>query len=92
MGQVPAGFTRVDGYLRVNLEPDYEEGETGYYDIVSALEDIEDGASYRSVAERTPNVTRQTLSTIYQDDERKQWYLGERADDDRVEAAVEAVR
>lgn len=92
MGQVPAGFTRVDGYLRVNLEPDYEEGETGYYDIVSALEDIEDGASYRSVAERTPNVTRQTLSTIYQDDDRKQWYLGETADDDRVEAAVEAVR
>ncbi len=92
MGQVPAGFERVDGYLRVNLEPDYEDGETGYYDIVSALEDIEDGASYRSVAERTPNVTRQTLSTIYQDEERQQWYLGSEADDERVEAAVEAVR
>jgi hypothetical protein len=89
---VPVGFARIDGYLRVNLEPDYDAGETGYYDIVSALEEIKDGASFRSVAERTPNVTRQTLSTIYQDEERKSWYLGGELTDDRVEAAVQAVR
>lgn len=36
-------------------------------------ERLDDGASYRSVASDAPNVTRQTLSTIDQDPERRSW-------------------
>ncbi|WP_231587993.1 recombinase family protein [Halostagnicola sp. A56] len=68
LGNVPKGFTRQDGYLKPNLDPDYDEGETGYLDIVEALELIENGMSYRQAAENTPHVTRQTLSNIDQDE------------------------
>lgn len=85
VGQVPVGFVTVDGYLRPNLSPDYENGETGYHDVVDALEEIDDGMSYRKAAAETPNVTRQTLSNIDQDDDRRQWYLcPETVDDDRL--------
>ncbi len=77
VGQVPVGFVTVDGYLRPNLSPDYEAGETGYHDIADALDEIDDGMSYRKAAAETPNVTRQTLSNIDQDDDRRQRYLGE---------------
>jgi len=86
VGQVPVGFITVDGYLRPNLSPDYEDGETGYHDIVDALEEIKDGMSYRKAAAETPNVTRQTLSNIDQDEERRHWYLSpEEVDDDRLQ-------
>jgi len=88
LGQVPAGFERLDGYLKPNLNPDYDEGETGFFDIQDALDAIEDGESYSSAAERTPNVTRQTLSTIHQDEERLEWYADEGAEDDRVSTAL----
>lgn len=88
VGQVPAGFITVDGYLRPNLNPDYEEGETGFHDIVDALEELGAGESYRSVAKETPNVTRQTLANIDSDDNRRAWYLSGNASDDRVQAAV----
>jgi DNA invertase Pin-like site-specific DNA recombinase len=91
VGQVPIGFKRVDGYLRPNLNPDHEEGETGYHDIADALERIEAGESYRSVATATPNVTRQTLMRISKDEERRQWYLGGDAEDDRVANALQEV-
>lgn len=91
VGQVPAGFITVEGYLRPNLNPDYEEGETGFHDIVDALEELEAGDSYRSVAKETPNVTRQTLANIDSDEDRRAWYLAGTADDDRVQAAVEGV-
>jgi DNA invertase Pin-like site-specific DNA recombinase len=87
----PKGFRVEDGYLRPNLNPDYEEGESGFFDIVDALERIQSGDSYRKVAENTPNCTRQTLSTIYQDDDRRAWYLDGTADDDRVQEALEGV-
>lgn len=91
VGQVPAGFVRVDGYLRPNLHPDYSEGETGYHDIVDAIREIMAGGSYRSVAKSTPNVTRQTLMRIHQDDERRSWYLDGTPTDDRVQSALEAM-
>jgi len=92
LGQVPAGFARSeDGYLTPLLDPDYDDGETGFLDIVDALERIENGLSYNKAADQTPNVTRQTLSAIHQDDERRSWYLAGEADDERVQAALEDV-
>lgn len=92
LGEVPVGFVRSDeGYLRPNLSPDYDADESGYFDVVDALERLDDGGSYRSVAKDTPNVTRQTLSTIHQDDERRRWYLDGKAEDDRVDEALAEV-
>ncbi|MFW5900405.1 MAG: recombinase family protein [Halodesulfurarchaeum sp.] len=92
VGQVPAGFIRVDGYLKPNMDPDYEEGETGYLDIAEALERLDDGDSYRAVAANTPNISRPGLMNIDKDDERRRWYLEAESDDDRVAEAVESVR
>lgn len=76
VGQPPAGFVvDDDGNLRPNLQPDYDDGETGYLDMQDALEDIDDGQSYRAAAGSTPNVTRQTLSNIDNDDDRLQMYI-----------------
>lgn len=89
-GQTPTGFVTVDGFLRPNLSPNYDAGETGYHDMVDALEQLDDGASYRSVAAETPNVTRQTLSNIDGDNDRRQWYLSpDDVDDERVANALE---
>ena len=86
LGQVPAGFHRdSDGYLQPTLDPD--DGQAGYLQIRWALEQIDDGASYRSVA-KTANVTRQTLSKIDNDPERRQWYLDAAAADERVAEAL----
>jgi DNA invertase Pin-like site-specific DNA recombinase len=89
VGQVPTGFVRVDGYLRPNFSPDYEAGETGFHDIAEALEDIDGGESYRSVAKETPNATRQTLMRIDDNKERRSWYLEEDANTKGVEKAFE---
>lgn len=91
VGQVPAGFITVEGYLRPNLSPEYDAGETGYHDIVDALEQLEAGASYRGVAKETPNITRQTLMNIDKDEDRRQWYTGGDVDDDRVAEAVSSI-
>lgn len=91
LGQVPVGFLRTDGYLKPNVDPDYAAGETGFFDVVTALERLDSGGSYRSVAQDTPNVTRQTLSTIDNDADRRGWYLEAEAKDDRVDDALEVV-
>jgi DNA invertase Pin-like site-specific DNA recombinase len=91
VGQVPVGFTTVDGYLKPNLDPDYDEDESGFLDVVDALERLEDGESYRSVGSDTPNVTRQTLMRIDRDGDRKAWYLDNEADDERVDEALNMV-
>jgi DNA invertase Pin-like site-specific DNA recombinase len=83
LGEVPAGFERDDqGFLQVDLDE--------YLAIADALESIEAGESYRSAARSVP-VTRQTLSSIDKDDERRRWYLGGEADDDRVASALDVV-
>jgi DNA invertase Pin-like site-specific DNA recombinase len=89
IGQVPAGFVRSGGYLKPNMDPDYEEGETGYLDIADALERLEDGGSYRAVAEDTPNISRPGLMNIDKDEARRAWYLEGEAEDDRVGEALE---
>lgn len=90
LGEVPVGFCRNDdGYLKPLLNPDPDED--GYLDIRGALEDIEDDESYRQAA-KPLTTTRQTLSRIDQDDDRKQWYLDADADDDRVEEALADVQ
>lgn len=92
LGQVPAGFVRdSDGFLQPNLNPDHDAGEVGYLELRSALERIDDGDSYRSVAKSLP-VTRQTLSSIDNDPDRRQWYLEGEATDDRVHEALESVK
>jgi DNA invertase Pin-like site-specific DNA recombinase len=91
VGQVPVGFTTVDGYLKPNLDPEYDEDESGFFDIVDALERLEDGESYRSVGKDTPNVTRQTLMRIHRDDDRRAWYLDTEATDGRVSEALDGV-
>jgi len=92
VGQVPAGFTTVDGYLKPNLSPDYDEGETGFFDMFDALERIENGASYRGEAMDTPNVSRQTLMRIHKDEERRAWYFDESPDNEHVDDALDEVR
>jgi DNA invertase Pin-like site-specific DNA recombinase len=92
LGQVPAGFIRDDdGYLQPNLNPDHEAGEAGYLELRSVLEDIDNGESYRSAAQGLP-VTRQTLSAIDNDPDRRQWYLEAEACDDRVDEALGDVK
>lgn len=87
----PIGFGINDGYLYPIIDPDYEDGETGYWDMVEAVEALDAGESYRSVAEETPNVTRQTLSTIMNDVDRIDWYVSQEAEDARVQEALEKI-
>ncbi|WP_394743159.1 recombinase family protein [Natronococcus roseus] len=92
LGQVPIGFRRDDeGYLQPIIDPDHDAGETGYLELRDALERIDDGESYRSVAEGLP-VTRQSLSNIHQNSDRREWYLEATADNDAVHAALGSVR
>jgi DNA invertase Pin-like site-specific DNA recombinase len=92
IGNVPAGFVRSgNGYLKPNLDPDYDEGETRYLDVVNALEQIVGGGSYNQTAKETPNITRQGLANIHPEEERRAWYLEGEAGDDRVAAALELV-
>lgn len=86
LGQVPAGFRRDDrGYLRPNLNP--APDEVGYFEMRDALQRIGAGESYRSVASELP-ITRQTLSAIDRDEERRQWYIDGEADEKGVEEAL----
>lgn len=93
LGQVPAGFKHDDdGYLQVVLDPDHSAGEVGYLELRAALERIEhEGESYNKAADGLP-VTRQTLSTIHQDEDRLSWYLDGTAGDDLVHDALKTVR
>lgn len=91
VGNSPVGFTVVEGFLKPNIDPDYDSGETGFFDVVEAIESIEAGQSYNKTAKRTPNITRQTLSKIHQDEQRRAWYLSGEADDDRVQDALGSI-
>ncbi len=92
LGQVPTGFVRSDdGYLHPNLSPNYDAGETGFFDVSEALEALENGVSYRKASRELPNCSRQTLMNINKDDERRMWYLEEESDDDRVSDALNLI-
>ena len=89
LGRVPAGFRRDEnGYLQPIVEP--EEGEDSYFEIADALERVDAGSSYRSVA-GTLSISRQGLSKIHQNPDRKRWYLDGESDDNRVATALDRV-
>lgn len=90
IGQPPLGFrTDDEGYLTPIL--DAADGETSYFRVADALERVEDGASYRSVATET-GINRVTLMDIHKDADRRRWYLDTEADDEKVDAALEELR
>lgn len=90
LGEVPVGFERNDaGYLRPKLNPTDPEAD-GYLEIRRALESIEEGESYRQAAKEL-NTTRQTLSRVHQDEERRAWYIDAEAGDARVDEALQDV-
>lgn len=89
VGNVPAGFRRDDdGYLQPVIEPD--DGEDSYFEIVDAIERLDDGDSYRSVAQSL-SISRQGLANIHKDPERRRWYLNGESNDDRISDALDAV-
>lgn len=89
IGNVPAGFRRdEDGYLQPVVES--SDGRDSYFEVVDALERLEDGDSYRSVAQSL-SISRQGLSNIHQDPDRKCWYLEGESVDERVNDALEQV-
>lgn len=92
LGAVPVGFERDDdGFLQVLLDPDRDDGEVGYLDVRRALERVDDGESYRSVARDVPNLARTTLMSIHKDEDRRRWYLGAAAEDERVNIALDPI-
>lgn len=92
VGQPPLGFTTdADGYLIPNCEfygEDYNDGRDGFFAVARAVEEIDGGESYRSAADGL-QCTRQALSSVDQDDEKRRWYLERNADDDRVQRALD---
>ncbi len=89
VGQVPLGFTTNEqGHLRPLLDP--ADDEAGYLEVRDALRRVARDESFRSAA-RSVAFTRQSLSNIYRDEERRRWYLDATADDDRVAVALEGV-
>lgn len=89
VGNVPAGFRRNgDGYLQPIVEPN--DGEDSYFELVDALERLEDGESFRSVA-KTLSISRQGLSNIHKNPGRRRWYLDGESDDERVTEALKEV-
>ena len=89
LGNVPKGFRRDDdGYLQLIHEADRDAGEISYLEMRSAIERVDDGESYRSVAADTPNVNRATIMTIYKDADRQAWYLDGEAADEKVDQVL----
>lgn len=89
----PLGFRVADGYLEPVIEPrEKEDGtrETSYLKVVAALERIDSGESYRSVANDS-GLNRVTLMDIDKDEDRRRWYLEGTADDERVQEALDDV-
>ena len=91
-GALPKGFERDDdGHLHVLLDPNQDAGEIGYLEVRRAIERVDTGKSYRTVARDLPNLTRQTLMNIHKEPERRRWYLETEVADERVDAALESV-
>ena len=86
LGRVPAGFHRdKNGYLQPIIDP--RQHEDSFFEIADAIERIDNDESYRSVA-KTLSISRQGLSNIHQDPDRRQWYLERDSNYDRVSAAL----
>jgi len=91
IGQPPIGFTTdSDGYIIANV--DFYEGHNaerpGFYEVRRALERIEEGESYNSVAD-DGNFTRPAISKLDRNEDRKRWFTEREAEDERVQAALD---
>lgn len=80
--------SQFGGKVCRNFDADRDEGEVSYIEVQEALERVENGESYNSVAKSLP-ITRQGLSKIHQDEDRRSWYLDGDADDERVQEAID---
>ena len=90
VGQPPLGFTTDDdGYLIPNLG--YNEERDSFIAIRDALERLEDGESFRSVASEL-KASRHGITRLYKDEEKKKRYLELEADDKRVDVALDEIR
>lgn len=79
-GRPPKGFTTdEDGFLVVATEE--------YLTVVAALELVEKGASIYKVS-RSTGIAEQTLSDIYNDDEKRSLYLRQQSDDELKQQAL----
>jgi len=54
----------------------------------SAIERVDDGESYRSVAADTPNIGRSTIMSIDKNEDRRAWYLDGEAVDGRIDQVL----
>ncbi|MFW6382416.1 MAG: recombinase family protein [Haloferacaceae archaeon] len=80
-GRPPAGFLVEDGYLRVD--------PSEYLHVREAVARVDRGEAYAAVADDT-GVPASTLRNLV--DDRRELYLAGEVDDERVDAALEAVR
>lgn len=93
VGKPPLGFTTDgDGYLAANIDTFacYNDERDGFYAVEKAMEMIDDGASYRSTA-GDMICSRRALSNVYNDEERRRWFLEREADDERVQQALDEI-
>lgn len=81
VGRAPAGFEVVDSYLQVDAEV--------FVPIADALKRIDAGESQRSVSRETDVVHNSTLRRIHADRDRRRIYMELRADDQRIQAALD---
>lgn len=91
VGQPPIGFTTdSDGYLIPNLDfyDGYNPERADFYEVEGALRKIENGSSYRSVAEDS-SFSRPAISALDKDDSRRVWFTAREASDERIQAALD---
>lgn len=81
IGRAPAGFEVVDGYLQVNDEE--------FTAIAEAFTRVADGESLWSVSRDVDPVHGSTLRRIHSDDDRRRVYVEQRADDQRIQTALD---
>lgn len=93
VGKPPLGFTTdSEGYLIANIEL-YEEhnpDRDGFYAVVEAMRRLEEDedASYRGLA-GDMECSRRALSNVFNDEDKRAWYLQRETDDDRVRRALD---
>lgn len=93
VGKPPLGFTTDgDGFLIANVEfyDGHNADSDGFFAVEEAMRQLEtdDNASYRGLAEDM-KCSRRALSNVYNDADKRRWYLDRETDDDRVQSALE---
>lgn len=92
IGKPPLGFTTdSDGYLIANVElyEEYNDDRDGFYAVAEAMRRLEEDeeASYRGLA-KDMECSRRALSDVYNDAGKRDWYLRQESDDERVQRAL----